>query len=149
MFGFTIASVLSDPRFTSQARNLSCVEFWSGRRRIATAASKLTGGSTATMDIEDDPVQQDLSTQAGFEYALNLVMRLVVSGLLAMAPVCSSFTFPNTSHTGRNKLNYSGDESYEPVRQGKASSDNYLSCWKTHLDPCSSIILLSRWWSST
>ena len=120
VFGFTVADVLSEPRFTSQARNLTCVELWSGRRRIATAASKLTGGSTATMDIEDDPVQQDLSTKAGFEYALNLVMRVVVWGLLTMAPVCSSFTFPDTSHTCRNKLNYSGDESYEPVRQGNA-----------------------------
>ena len=120
LFGFTVANVLADPRFTNQERDLSCVELWSGCKRIATTVSKLHGGSVETMDIEDDPIQQDLSTQAGFEYALNLVMRVTVSGLLTMAPVCSSFGFPNMSHTGRNKHNYSGDESYEPVRQGNA-----------------------------
>ena len=119
LFGFTVAAVLSSPYFLGLPRDLKLLEVWAGLKRCHRAAVAL-GLPADTVEIEDDSVHQDMTTRAGFEYALTRVMRLAVGGLLVLTPVCSSFVFANMSHTHRNKNNYSGDETYWQVRDGNA-----------------------------
>ena len=62
---------------------------------------------------------EDITTLAGFKHAVNLVLQLAVGGLLWMAPVCSSFTFMNSSNCMRGPSNdYYGDTNYPPVIEG-------------------------------
>ena len=62
---------------------------------------------------------EDITTPAGFKHAVNLVLQLVVGGLLWMAPVCSSFTFMNSSNCMRGPSNdHYGDTNYPSVIEG-------------------------------
>jgi hypothetical protein len=117
LFGYTVNSVLNDSSFNSAERRLSGCELWAGCKRIAKAV-RAKGLEAETVELDDDPINQDLTTKAGFEYALCLIMRVVEGGLLLMSPVCSSFVFCNSKNTCRNKHNYAGNEEYGPVRDG-------------------------------
>ena len=59
----------------------------------------------------------------GFSLALSYVARLREGGLLWLAPVCSSFAFPNISNTKRSAADYNGDPTYEPVATGNLMAE--------------------------
>ena len=110
-------------------RDLDVVELWSGAGHIAGAARE-SGHVAAEFDIERipghtnvvGPTSEDITTKGGFRKALRLVLRLRAGGLLWMAPLCSSFVFPNSGKCKRNASNFGGDTSYLPVEQG-----NYMA----------------------
>ena len=52
--------------------------------------------------------------------AVALLLRVRPGGLLWMAPVCSSWTFTNSSNTGRKLANVVGNLGYPPVQAGSA-----------------------------
>jgi hypothetical protein len=116
LFGFTVTAVLEKAEEWVEARDLDVVELWSGVEAITRAAINKRFRARA-FDVIHSPTE-DITTEAGFNLALRYVLRLRPSGLLAMAPVCSSFTFPNTSNTKRTKSRVQGDIDYEPVRAG-------------------------------
>lgn len=113
-------------------KDLDVVELWSGVGSIVRAADR-RGLRTAAFDINrvpgrtdaDDPAHtEDMCTEAGFLRAVSLVQRLVPSGLLWMAPVCSSFTFVNSANCQRCEGNrFRGNTLYEPVRKGNLMAD--------------------------
>jgi hypothetical protein len=105
-----VADVLSSPEWEPAQRSLDVLEVWSGVGSIHRAAC-LKGMEAAAFDVIHG-ADQDILTRQGFHNCLRQVMRLRPGGLLAMAPVCSSFTFPNMSNTKRSRLNISGDPGY-------------------------------------
>jgi hypothetical protein len=62
------------------------------------AAASARGLEARTFDICHGP-DEDITTSSGFVKAMRLVLQLKKNGLLAMAPVCSSFVFPPSSVT--------------------------------------------------
>jgi hypothetical protein len=113
VFGLSVADVLSDAAWEPSRRDLDVLEVWSGVGSVVTAATS-QGLAAAGFDRIHGP-DQDLTTDAGFRKVLASCVRLRPGGLLFMAPVCSSFTFPNISNTKRSKTNYAGDTSYPKV----------------------------------
>lgn len=117
LWGYTVDSVLSDSSFAPAQRDLDAAELWAGCKAVARAVQP-EQGVAETVEIADDYTNQDLTTEDGFVYAAKLVMRIKVGGLLAMAPVCSSWVFANMVNTKRSKADPAGDRSYGPVVQG-------------------------------
>jgi hypothetical protein len=95
---------------------LEVVEVWSGVEAVARVASR-KGFRVQAFDFVRSP-SEDITAEAGFHTALTYVLRLRQGGLLGLAPVCSSFIFPNSCNTKRTLDNVEGDTSYEPVRIG-------------------------------
>ncbi len=51
---------------------------------------------------------------------MSLVLRVREGGLVWMAPLCSSFVFPDSSRTKRKAGAFEGDPNYRPVLLGNA-----------------------------
>ena len=127
MFGEWTVAMVKDDKKTK--RDLDVVELWSGVGLIAGAARDI-GHEAAEFDIMRIPGHtnvagprlEDITTNNGFNKALHLVLRLRPGGLLWMAPLCSSFAFPNSSKCKRTAADFKGDASYYPVEQG-----NYMA----------------------
>ena len=127
VFGVSVAAALGSG-FKGFGQDLDVVELWSGVQSVCNSAQarglsaepfdyhRLPG----TTDKDDGASCEDILQPAGFQKALQLVLRLKRGGLLWMAPVCSSWNrFLNAARTRRCQSNeYIGDVSYEPVRQG-------------------------------
>jgi hypothetical protein len=116
LYGLTVSVVLGDPSWNSRQRWLDVVEIWSGVASVKGAAEE-DGFRAKAFDIINSPLQ-DICTEGGFKMALGWVLELRENGLLAMAPVCSSWVTLNCVNTKRSKLNLEGEPSYEPVQQG-------------------------------
>lgn len=126
LFGrYSVQGVLNDPEWASLARDLDVVELWSGVESVVQAARR-KGYRAAPFDLNRipgttdvaGPFTEDITSEVGFKAALCLVLRVRESGLVGMAPVCSSWVFANTANTKRNRDNYEGNEDYPAVRQG-------------------------------
>ena len=114
IFGLTLASVLDRAEVD---RDLDVLELWSGVGSIVRARSRWSYNARG-FDIRNSEYE-DITTPAGFKHAVNLVLQLVVGGLLWMAPVCSSFTFMNSSNCMRRPSNdHYGDTNYPSVIEG-------------------------------
>ena len=114
IFGLTLASVLDRAEVD---RDLDLLELWSGVGSIVRAGSRRSYNARGFDNKNSE--YEDITTPAGFKHAVNLVLQLVVGGLLWMAPVCSSFTFMNSSNCMRGPSNdYYGDTNYPPVIEG-------------------------------
>ena len=114
-FGACLTKTLFDAKAQGILRDLDVVELWSGVGSIASAAQK-AGYKVATVDLK---FGEDLTTQEGFEDAVNKVLRLKPGGILSMGIECRSFVFLNSSNCKRNFYNqYAGDTKYEPVKTG-------------------------------
>ena len=127
LWGQTVASVLTDSSFEPSQRDLDAVEMWAGCKAVARAVAA-KGEVAETVEIIDDADQQDLTTLGGFHYAVKLVMRVKLGGLLGMAPVCSSWVFANMSNTKRTKENPCGDRSYPQVVSGNLQAKVATFC---------------------
>ena len=128
VFGLTVASVLDDPVWSCAPRNLDVAELWSGVAAVSAAALHCHQRAE-TFDILDSP-DQDICAEFGFRKAVSMVMRVRANGLVAMAPVCSSFCTLNAANTKRCRDNLGGDETYLPVKQGNfmAKAAAFLLC---------------------
>ena len=126
LFGNTVKSILEANDLRD--RDLDVVELWSGVGSIVKAAQTHAAvpfdinRRPGVTDVEG-PGNEDITSPAGFNKALDYVLRLRPSGLLFMAPVCSSFSFCNMHNTKRNRDNVRGDESYAPVQKGNLMAD--------------------------
>lgn len=117
VWGLCTEDVLSSTKFQPPARDLDCVELWSGVGAVCGAA-KVAGFRSEAFDMNRlGAVDEDILTEFGFHKALALVLRLKPRGLLWMAPVCSSWLFLNLINTQRQHWIW-GNTSYRPVRQG-------------------------------
>ena len=131
LFGWTVDAILEAQRWRTINRDLHVVELWCGVMSIVAAAH--AGDLTAqgfdiarVPGLTDDPnstCSEDILSQHGFENAVSLVMRLLVNGLLFMAPVCSSWIFANSSNTHRKAANVNGNLNYKPVADGNRMAD--------------------------
>ena len=124
VFGMSVEDVLCSSEWATSPRNLECVEIFAGVGAVASAAWELNLRA-ATYDKSRIPgsteATEDITTQQGFRTAVSLVMRLVPTGLLWLAPVCASWGYMNRSRCKRRKSNgYEGDLSYAPVVEGNA-----------------------------
>lgn len=116
LFGrWSVSAIINDPALDGP-RDLDVVELWAGVGAVAAAASA-RGLEARTFDICHGP-DEDITTSSGFVKAVRLVLQLKKNGLLAMAPVCSSFVFPPSSVTRRNKDNFAGNPLVQCVRDG-------------------------------
>ena len=126
IWGFTVASVLSDASSLSLHRDLDVLELWSGVHSLG-PPSWARGLQAQPFDKQRGDgvagVSEDILTQDGFTNALRLVMRLVIGGLLWEAPVCASMGFPNSSNCKRSHQNPLGATSYGPVREGNRMAE--------------------------
>ena len=114
IFGLTLASVLDRAEVD---RDLDVLELWSGVGSIVRAGSRWSYNARG-FDIRDS-AYEDITTPAGFEHTVNLVLQLGVGGLLWMSPVCTSFTWMNSSNTKRGPRNdHYGDTNYPSVIEG-------------------------------
>lgn len=108
LFGNTVKSILEANDLRD--RDLDVVELWSGVGSIVKAARNHVAvpfdinRRPGVTDLEG-PGNEDITSPAGFNKALDYVLRLRPSGLLFMAPVCSSFSFCNMHNTKRNRDN--------------------------------------------
>jgi hypothetical protein len=123
LFGHTVRDVMTDPSLSDLQRDVDVVELWSGVGSIVAAAQEykaLPFDIARCPGVTDvaGPETEDITCQLGFEKAMKYVFRLRPSGLLFMAPVCSSFGFCNMRNTKRNRNNVCGDESNQSVRTG-------------------------------
>ena len=100
---------------------------WAACKAVARAV-EVDGGAVQTVEILDDPHYQDLTTLDGFLYAVRLIMRVQVGGIVGMAPVCSNWIFANMVNTKRNSANPAGDRSYEPVVAGNLMAKVVAFC---------------------
>ena len=122
IMGMTITAALA---FQPSVRDLKVVELWSGVGAIVAAAEKYNY-KTAAFDLNrlpgvtDMPGEhcEDITMLKGFLKAISLVLRLEEGGFLALAPDCSSFTFPNSSRHKRLYGEAHGDLLYHPVNVG-------------------------------
>ena len=112
--GFSVMAILG--MYADVDRFRDVVELWAGTGAITRAA--MADGLAATGFSKTYGETMNICTPQGFLLACKLVMELKVQGLLWMAPDCSSWSFLNASMTKRNKVNWSGDESYQPVADG-------------------------------
>ena len=62
--------------------------------------------------------KQNIITEAGFRYAISLILRLKPGGSVWAAPKCSSWIFMCTSHSKRCGANPTGDTNVAWVREG-------------------------------
>ena len=127
LFGHTISDFLDDPC----TRDHHVVELWSGVGSIVLAACQ-EGLTAVPFDkwrgSGETEVAEDILTRDGFFRAVQYVLRLVVGGLLWMAPVCSSFVFMNCSNCKRNEANkWKGDMTYQPVIDGNLGAE--IACF--------------------
>lgn len=122
IFGYTVDEVLVDKRWCRLPRNLDVVEMEAGIAAV-TKGARTRGHRAEPYDKKIDPVRQNLLTQVGFEYALELTFRLRPGGLLGQAPQCSSWGGLNTSKTCRSKENVAGDETYHAVADGNMMAE--------------------------
>ena len=114
IFGLTLASVLNRAEVD---RDLDVLELWSGVGSIVRAGSR-QAYSAKGFDIINSEYE-DITTPAGFEHTVNLVLQLGVGGLLWMSPVCTSFTWMNSRNTKRGPSNdHYGDTNYPSVIEG-------------------------------
>lgn len=138
LFGkYTVSGVLDDATLHAASRDLDVAELWGGVAAV-TAAALSKGYRAEAFDINrvpgltdvDGPMCEDLTTELGLQKAMSQVLRLRPGALLAMAPVCSTFVFPNTSNTKRSSKCWQGDESYLPVQHGNlmAREAAFLMC---------------------
>ena len=118
---YTVDTILQDPQYQGNDRDLDMVELFSGMEGL-TRASRRAGWRTVAFDILRSP-QEDLTTEAGFLKALGLVMRLREGALLWIGLPCSSWTFPNSSNHRRRKGAVEGDTAYLPVWEGNVMAD--------------------------
>ena len=129
MFGFTLGDFLDD----SCTRDHHVVELWSGVGSIVHGA--LQKGLTAVpfdkfRSSGATEVDEDILTRKGFLRAVRHVLRLMVGGLLWMAPVCSSFVFMNSSNCMRSVDNdWKGDVTYKPVIEGNLGAEIACFLW--------------------
>ena len=117
VWGLTVWEVLTTASFTAIARDLDCVELWCGVGAIWKAAAA-QGHRSQGFDLKNG-VAEDILTKTGFLKALELTLRLATSGMLWMAPVCSSWIFLNLKNTMRQKDIW-GNRSCQIVREGNA-----------------------------
>jgi hypothetical protein len=98
-------------------RDLDVVELWSGVGSVA-KAGRMGNRTCAEFDIDRwpgitdvaGPGQEDILTEFGFRKALHLTQRLRPGGLLWLAPLCSSFAFPDSSRCQRKKGDFDGNQ---------------------------------------
>ena len=126
IFDLCIADVLSNSCWEPLQRDLDVLEVWSGVASVQKAAAS-RGLTAAAIDI-DYGVDHNLLSSIGFCAALRQTMRLRPGGLLAMAPVCSSFTFPNISRTKRSSQDFSGDPENDSAMAPSYSSGCICIC---------------------
>ena len=73
-------------------------------------------------------MSEDILTKDGFRAAVRYVLKLIVGGLLWMVPVCSAFSFMNSSTCKRSEANnWRGDTTYPPVQDGNLGAD--IACF--------------------
>ena len=118
---YTVDTILQDPQYQGNNRDLDTVELFSGSE-VLTRASRQAGWRAAPFDMLRSP-QEDLTTEVGFLKALGLVMRLRAGALLWIGVVCSSWTFPNSSKHMRRKGAVEGNTAYLPVLEGNLMAD--------------------------
>ena len=82
------------------ARNVQCVEFFSGVGQIAKAFRE-AGHNSRTFDIIDLGDLQNLNTPQGLATAIVYALSLVERGLAHWANVCSTWIFLSRGSTGR------------------------------------------------
>ena len=117
MFGHSADAAVQ----TACARDLTCVEFFSGVGSIWRAF--VHGGHQAVgFDYKSSGgvmAGHDLTTQAGFDNALQLLLRIQPGGLAHFAPPCNSWNWLCLYQSGRHSANkWLGHESKEFVAEG-------------------------------
>ena len=117
VWGLTVWEVLTCASFAAIARDLDCVELWCGVGAIWKAAAA-QGHKSRGFDLNND-VAENMLTEQGFLKALELTLRLATTGMLWMAPVCSSWVFLNLKNTMRH-ANIWGNRFCQAVRDGNA-----------------------------
>ena len=117
VWGLTVWGVLTTASFTAIARDLHCVELWCGVGAVWKAGAA-QGHRSQGFDLKNG-VAENILTKQGFLKALELTLRLAPTGMLWMAPVCSSWVFVNLVNTMRH-ANIWGNRSCQVVRDGNA-----------------------------
>ena len=104
--GWTVVVVLSSDEWMHLPQDLDCVDIFAG---VGSATAAEQGIRSATYDILRIPgiteQTEDITTLQGFRGAVALVLRLVLHGLLWLAPDCSSWVFMNCSRCKRSEDN--------------------------------------------
>ena len=117
VWGLTVWEVLTTASFTAIARDLDCVELWCGVGAVWKAGAA-QGHRSQGFDLKNG-VAENILTKQGFLKALELTLRLATTGMLWMAPVCSSWIFLNLKNTMRQKDIWE-NRSCRIVREGNA-----------------------------
>ena len=127
--GLTVAAVLADVAFRGVSRDLDCVELFSGRESVVTAA-RVDGFAAMPFDkaralgagqaAPGGVASEDLMIPDGFRTALFLIFRLRQRGLLWTAPPCTSFPPVCRRQSGRSRTNVAGDTTANFVRMGNS-----------------------------
>jgi hypothetical protein len=93
------------------------VEFFAGTKAVFTAFIN-AGLAAAYYDKEYDPVSQNILFDAGFIFALVLVLMTFPGGLLMFETLCSSWTRVNVHTSGRSSMKPLGNIHYGYVVDG-------------------------------
>ena len=124
VWGLTVWEVLTSASFTAIARDLDCVELWCGVGAVWKAAAA-QGHRSQGFDLKNG-VAQTILTKQWFLNASELTLRLTTTGMLWMAPVCSSWVWINLKNTMR-QANIWGNRSCQIVRDGNVWPEPLIS----------------------
>ena len=94
---------------------LEGIEFYSGRRTIQRAFTRLGYGFARAFDKDYDPQSQDFTDCLGFVNALVLCLKLKAMGLSFWETVCSTWVFMSRASTHRTELRPMGEKKFKCV----------------------------------
>ena len=100
-------------------RTIHSLELFAGSAEYSNACARLNLKAVAYDKLYSDQVgtqDNDLTTEAGFARALELVLQVVPHGSLWAAPVCSTWGFVGRKGSFRTKESAVGDESVPRIR---------------------------------
>ena len=105
--------------------DLDGIEFFAGKRAVTKAMQRR--GIKAVPFERDLSKKMDLCTAAGFGLALQLMIRLMPSGIIWLAPVCSSWVWVNRSTAGRNPVHALGRVDLPHVAEGNMQASRAVA----------------------
>ncbi len=91
------------------------VEFFSGDAAV-TLSHQNRGRIAVPYEKKRDAVRENMLTELGYNYAVELALRVEPGGAALLAPVCSSWVFMNQGTAGRNIANPLGNVWSSTVR---------------------------------
>ena len=117
MMAVTLVSLMFAANLVPPEPDQDFAEYFAGARAVSKGLMA-KGYVGKTFEFKDDPVHQNILSDWGFIYALQLLLRIRPGGLAWFAIVCSSWVWMCRNTTNRRSYNAEGDAGTLCVKEG-------------------------------